>query len=259
MRVGRHQGTFLGTAWDFIDPIVQFTVYFVVIGILLGLSRTVENFPLYIFSALVTVQVFASGLTGTTTVFTRSRVLMRRLPVPPELLSAAQVGNALLTAGPAVLILLLASIGFGIAYGYRWHPETFLIAIGGVALLGLFTFGLGMLFAVADVFIRDTRKVVGVITMLSRWAVPVIYPWTLVPDKFGDGLVTTLYLANPVTIAVFGVREAFWFPTVEEGLPPIPLPSVVLGVSITLVVLIAGFLAQHRYRDRIVQRVRWTT
>ena len=123
----------------------------------------------------------------------------------------------------------------------------------------LFTFGLGMVFGVANVFIRDTSKVVGVITTLSRWAVPVIYPWTLVPEKFGDGLVTTLYLANPVTIAVFGVREAFWFPTVDEGLPPIPLESVVIGISLTLALLVWGFYLVHRYHDRIVQRLRWTT
>ena len=259
MRVGRNQGTFLGAVWDFIDPIVQFTVYFLVIGVLLGLSRRVENFPLYIFSGLVTVQLFNTGLSQSTTVFSRSRVMMRRVPIPPELLSASQIGNALLSTGPAVLILLIVSVGFGIANGYTWHPETFLMAIGGILLLVIFTFGLGMLFGVADVFIRDTRKVVSVITTLARWAVPVIYPWTLVPDRFGDGVITTLYLANPVTIAVFGVREAFWFPTVDEGLPPIPLPSVIIGVLLTIVVFVAGFLVLHSYRDRIVQRVRWTT
>ena len=258
-RLGRHQGTVLGATWDFIDPIVQFTVYFLVIGVLLGLSRSVENFPLYIFSGLITVQVFNTGLGQATTVFTRGRVLVRRVPVPLAMLTASRVGTALISTWPALLILLLASAGFGVVYGYNPEPRYIPIAIGGILLLVAFTFGLGLVFGVANVFIRDTRHVVGVITTLSRWAVPVIYPWTLVPEKFGDGLVTTLYLANPVTIAVFGIREAVWFPTVDEGLPPIPLPSVMIGIAMTIGVLALGFYLSWRYHDRVVQRLRWTT
>jgi ABC-2 type transport system permease protein len=258
-RYGRHQGTVLGSAWDFIDPVVQFTVYFVVIGVLLGLSRSVENFPLYIFSGLITVQVFNTGLSQATTVFTRGRVLVRRVPIPLAMLTASRVGTALISTWPALLILLLASVGFGIVSGYDPDPIYIPIAIGGVILLVLFTFGLGLVFGVANVFIRDTRHVVGVITTLSRWAVPVIYPWTLVPEKFGEGIVTTLYLANPVTIAVFGVREVFWHPTTDTGLPPIPLQSVVVGIALTLALLVLGFVLAHRYHDRIVQRLRWTT
>lgn len=258
-RLGRNQGTVLGAAWDFIDPVVQFTVYFLVIGVLLGLSRSVENFPLYIFSGLITVQLFNTGLTQATSVFTRGRVLVRRVPVPLTMLTASRVGTAVISTWPALLILVLASAGFGVVYGYTPEPRYIPIALAGVMLLVLFTFGLGMVFGVANVFIRDTSKVVGVITTLSRWAVPVIYPWTLVPEKFGDGLVTTLYLANPVTIAVFGVREAFWYPTVDEGLPPIPLKSVLIGISLTLALLVWGFYLVHRYHDRIVQRLRWTT
>lgn len=259
LRVGRYQGTVLGRVWDFIDPIVMFTVYFLVIGVLLGLSRSVENFPLYIFSGLVTVQLFNSSLTQSTTVLTRSRVLLRRVAMPPQLLTASQVWNSMLNIGPALLILLIASIGFGIVYGYNPHPETFLMALGGVVLLMAFVLGLGLVLGTADVFIRDTRHVVSVITTLTRWVSPVIYPWTLVPEKFGDGILTTLYLSNPVTIAIFGVREAFWFPTVETGLPPIPLPSVVIGVALTVGVLVLGFVLQAVYRDRIVQRLRWTS
>jgi ABC-2 type transport system permease protein len=258
-RLGRNRGTVLGAAWDFIDPVVQFTVYFLVIGVLLGLSRSVENFPLYIFSGLMTVQMFNAGLTQSTNVFTRSRILIRRVPLPLEVLAASRIGYALVSTWPALLILVLVSAGFGVVYGYTPHPEAFLYAIGGVLLLVVFTYGLGLVFGVANVFIRDTKRVVGVITTLSRWAVPVIYPWTLVPDRFGDGLISTLYLANPVTIAVFGIREAFWFPTVDEGLPPIPMLSVAIGVSVTVAAAVLGFVLVRRYHDRIVQRLRWTT
>jgi ABC-2 type transport system permease protein len=255
LRARRLQGTLLGRTWDYINPLVQFMVYFLVIGVLLGLSRTVENFPLYIFSGLIVVQFFNEGLTGASNSFTRARLLLRRAVFARELVPASHVVSRTIALGPPLAILLVACLALG------WRPDlpALLVAVAAMALLAVFTFGLGLIFAVATVFIRDTGQVVGIITTLARWATPVIYPWTLVPERFGDGWITTLYLANPVTIATFGMREAFWHPTVEEGLPPIPTASLGLGIALGVLVLVAGLLVVARYRFRVVQRLRWTT
>ena len=254
-RAARLRGTVLGRLWDYINPLTQFTVYFLVIGVLLGLNRRVENFPLYIFSGLVTVQFFNGGLSGVTVAFTRNRRLLRRAVFPRQVLAASVLVGELISLGPPLVVLLVACILLG------WSPDaaSLGVALGGMVVLALFTYGFGLVMGVANVFIRDTRQVVGVITTLARWATPVIYPWTLVPDRFGDGIITTLYLANPVTIAVFGMREAFWQPTVEEGLPPLPVPALVLGLMVTASMLALGVFLLWRYQDRIIQRLRWST
>ena len=142
-----------------------------------------------------------------------------------------------------------------------WRPyvASLLVALAGLALVIVFTAGLGLCFGVVNVFIRDTAQVVDVITTLARWATPVIYPWTAVQQQFGDGWITTLYLANPVTIGTFGVREAFWRPIVDDGLPPMPAVSVWIGVAITVSVVVLGFVLLRRYEQRMVQRLRWTS
>ncbi len=255
VRSKRLQGTVLGKAWDYINPLVQFSVYFLVIGKLLGLERSVPNFPLYIFTGLTTVQYFIGGLQSATASFEMNRRVIRAVQFPRELLPASRLLSEFVALGPPLIILVIVALLFG------WRPDILSlgVAVAGVLLMAVFTFGLGLLFGVANVFIRDTRQVVSVITTLARWAVPVIYPWTLVPDRFGDGLITTLYLANPVTIATFGVREAFWHPTVETPFPPIPIESVVVGIGITVAVVVLGFIVLRRYQWRMVQRLRWTT
>ena len=258
MRARRLRGTALGRLWDYINPIVQFTVYFLVIGELLGLRRRVPEFPMYIFSGLVTVQFFIGGLKAATDSFTRNRRIVRRAVFPRQILPAASLTNDLVALGPPGLILVAVSFMRG------WRPDlpSLGVAVLGLALMVCFTYGLGLIFGVANVFIRDTSQVVGVITTLARWGTPIIYPWTLVPDRFGDGLITTLYLANPVTIAVFGVREAFWqpLPDVPPGFfPPLPPESVVIGVGMTLGVIVLGLLLLRHYQFSMVQRLRWTT
>ena len=254
-RAARLRGTILGRLWDYINPLTQFTVYFLVIGVLLGLNRRVENFPLYIFSGLVTVQFFIGGLQGATVALTKNRRLLRRAVFPRQVLAASVIVGEVISLGPPMVVLLVACLFLG------WRPDApaLLVAVGGMVVLAMFTYGLGLAFGVANVFIRDTRQVVGVITTLARWATPVIYPWTLVPDRFGDGVITTLYLANPVTIAVFGMREAFWHPTVDEGLPPLPTSALVLGLVVTASTLALGVILMWRYQDRVVQRLRWST
>jgi ABC-2 type transport system permease protein len=257
-RAKRLQGTLLGRLWDYINPLTQFTVYFLVIGVLLGLNRTVPEFPMYIFSGLVVVQFFNGGLTSCTNSFTQERALVRRAVIPREMLPASRLAGELVSLGPPTLVLVVVSV----TQGWRLAPSTLWMAVAGLVLLAIFAYGLGMVAAVANVFIRDTRQVVGVATTLSRWGTPIIYPWTLVPERFGDGWITTLYLANPVTIAVFGMREAFWVPlpdVPDDFFPPIPMASLVISVVVSIGSLVLGAVLVQRYQHRIVQRLRWTT
>jgi ABC-2 type transport system permease protein len=257
-RAKRLQGTLLGRLWDYINPLTQFTVYFLVIGVLLGLNRRVPEFPMYIFSGLVVVQFFNAGFTACTNSFTYERMLVRRAVFARELLPASRVTDEIVSLGPPMAVLVVAAL----TQGWRLAPSTLWIAVAGMALLAVFTYGLGMVFAVGNVFIRDTSQVVGVITTFTRWGTPIIYPWTLVPDRFGDGLITTLYLANPVTIAVFGMREAFWVPLTDvedDFFPPLPTASLLIAVALAIGTLALGAWLVHRYQYRIVQRLRWTT
>jgi ABC-2 type transport system permease protein len=251
----RFRGTKLGVVWAYISPLVQFTVYFFVIGVLLGLNRRVEEFGIYIFSALVVVQLFNGGLTRTTSAFTSNRSLMRKVWLPREYLPLSRVWNDIVWLGPPLLVLLVVVVLRG------WRPDVpaLLVAAATLTLVGVFTAGLGLAFAVIHVFIRDMKQVVDVITTLTRWATPVIYPWTAVQDQFGDSWITTLYLSNPVTIGAFGMREAFWHPVVGVGLPPIPMVSVWIGIAVTAATVALGFVLLRRYEQRMVQRLRWTS
>lgn len=254
-RSNRFKGAKLGAVWAYVSPLVQFSVYFFVIGLLLGLNRSLELFGVYIFSGLVVVQLFNSGLTRCTTAFTSSRTLMRKVWFPREFLPMSRIWNDIIWLGPPLLVLVAVVLVFD----WRPDPVALGIAAAGIALVALFAAGLGLVFGVINVFIRDMQQVVDVITTLARWATPVIYPWTAVQDQFGDGLVTTLYMANPVTIGVFAVREAFWDPIVAAGLPPLPQNSLWIGIAITGATIALGFVLLRRYEQRMVQRLRWTS
>ena len=54
----RYQGSLLGLLWSYVQPLVRFCMYFFVIGLVLGLHKTVPNFAIHMFAALVGVHFF---------------------------------------------------------------------------------------------------------------------------------------------------------------------------------------------------------
>ena len=62
----RYQGSLLGMGWSYIQPLTRFFVYLVIIGVVLGLNRSVPNFPVHIVAGLVMVTYFNETFSSTT-------------------------------------------------------------------------------------------------------------------------------------------------------------------------------------------------
>ena len=85
-------------------------------------------------------------------------------------------------------------------------------------IVAIFALGLGLIFATLNVFFRDAENFVDLILMVSTWASPVLYPFTMVQDKLPQW-VYYLYFANPLTVAVELFHYGFWFATTELPQP----------------------------------------
>ena len=70
---------------------------------------------------------------------------------------------------------------------------------------------LALLFSAANVFFRDFASVVHILTNFVRFGVPMIYPYTLVEERFGA--FADYYLLNPIADAVLLIQRAFWVGT----------------------------------------------
>src|SRR5690606_8582768 len=57
----RYRNSVLGWFWSYVRPTVQFLVYYLVVGQVLGLQKRVEDFPLYLFSGIVVVNLFSEA------------------------------------------------------------------------------------------------------------------------------------------------------------------------------------------------------
>src|SRR5690606_33989753 len=63
----RYRNSILGWVWSYVKPAAQFIIYFFVMGIIMKLNKGIDNFPVYLFSGIVVVNLFNEAFSNATT------------------------------------------------------------------------------------------------------------------------------------------------------------------------------------------------
>ena len=201
----RYQGTVLGMLWSYVQPAVLFAMYYFVLGEIVGLGDRVELFAIHVFSAMVFVNYFTETFSAGTRSIVRNKAIVQKMAMPREMFPVASMIVSAYHTIPQIMILTGACIYVG------WSPdgEGFLAGLLGFAIVAVIGTALALLFSAANVFFRDFSNVVQTLTNFIRFGVPMVYPFTLVPERFGEAFVE-VYLANPIAEAVLLIQRCFW-------------------------------------------------
>lgn len=255
----RYRGSVLGLLWSYVKPGVQFIVFYVALGVFLGLERSARNpdglanYAVYLFSGIVLINFFSEALGNAARSIVMNGNLIKKIYLPRELFPVASVWVSAVHFFPQLVVLVAACLFAG------WHPDAFqlLAAVAGFVIVALLATGLGLLFGAANVYFRDAENLVDMLLMVATWASPVMYAWTMVQAQLGS-VAFSIYQANPVTIGVELFHYAFWFPTTDgsAAMPP-NLFSLWLPVGLVVALLILGLgqLTFRRLEGRFAQEL----
>lgn len=254
----RYRNSALGWVWSYVKPLIQFFIYFAVMGVIFGMDRGLDNYPLYLFSGFITVQFFNEAFGNATTSIIANRALVQKIYLPRELFPISAIVGAFIHFLPQLAILLVVALIYG------WIPG--IVHLGAVVLglliVALAAFGLGLLFAGLNVRLRDVENFAEVIRQLATWASPVLYTWQLIQQHFGD-VVLYIYMCNPITVAVELMHYGFWVPTVEPasadntkgwvGFDPHFGAHIGIAILIGIVLIVIGQLTFRRTERTFAQ------
>ncbi|WP_104108024.1 ABC transporter permease [Nocardioides sp. 616] len=253
----RYQGTALGWAWSYLQPAVRFLMFYFVFQIMIGRGAGVENFAIHLFAGMVIVHFFTETFGGGTQSLVQNRSLITKLAMPKELFPVARMLVSLWHTGPMLVILLVACVFAG------WRPDPVgllagLLGFGIVLVLGL---ALALIFSVANVFFRDFSKVVQTLNQFVTFSVPMMYPFTMVQDRFGAAG-AEIYLYNPMAEAVLLIQRCFWSGTTSEPgattvihMPPDLWSRGLIMLALSFVLLIVAQLTFTRLEKRVPERL----
>jgi ABC-2 type transport system permease protein len=252
----RYQGSFLGLLWSYINPLSQFFIYYVVMGVLFGLHKDVENFAIHMFCGIIIVHFFNETFNAGTRSIVRNKALVQKMAMPREMFPVASMLVSGYHVVPQIIIMVIVCALLG------WTPTVVGIAALITALIIIATVGTAMalLFSAANVFFRDVGNVAAILTNFVRFGVPMIYPYTMVEDRFGQ--FAQFYLFNPIADAVLLFQQAFWVgttknPTLTEAnhLPENLWAFSGLAVVVGVILLVIGQMVFSRLENKIPERL----
>jgi len=219
----RYKNSFLGYLWSLLHPLAFALIFFAVFKVIMRIGM--KNYTLFLIAGLFPWQWFSTSVNAAATVFIGNASIVKKLNFPRNVIPLALVAQDMLH-----FILAIPVLVFFMAV-YKKYPS--LSWVYGLPVLlfiqFLMTYGASLVVASANVFFRDIERLITIFTMLLFYCTPIIYPETMVPEKY-RGLVNL----NPLTPLMVSWRELFIKGTIN------PL-SIALGLVYAVVIYAIGY------------------
>jgi len=195
----RYQDTVFGFLWSLIRPLLQGAVLYVVLSKFIRID--VEDYGLVLLVGLFPWTWFQTSLTIAVASFASNGALIKKVYFPRFVLPLSTVmNNGVQYAVSIPVLFVLLAIG-GYTPDWTWIIGIpYLLAVQAVLIMGLVLF-----IASLDVYFRDLEHLTDVfVGLIWFYLTPVIYPLSIVPDKYHDWM-----LLNPMTALIEGWRDLF--------------------------------------------------
>lgn len=178
----KYRNSLLGAAWNVLNPLAMIIVYTLIFSQIMRAKLpgvdTAFAYSIYLCAGVITWGLFAEIVGRGQNVFLENANLLKKLSFPRLCLPVTVVANAGLNF----------SIIFGLFTAFLMLSGTFpglpfLAIFPLLALLVLFSIGLGITLGVLNVFFRDVGQVFGIFLTFWFWLTPIVYPISILPEK----------------------------------------------------------------------------
>ena len=195
----RYQGSVLGYLWALLRPLMMFAILYVVFAQVLRFGSDIPNYPIYLLCGTTFWSFFSECTSqGIQSIVGRGD-LLRKISFPKYIV----VVSATLTAVINMLINLLVVIIFALISGITPSPY-WLLVIPALFELYLLSLGVALLLGAINVRYRDITSIWDVVSQALFYAVPIIYPISLVAEN--SITAAKIILLNPISQAIQDIR-----------------------------------------------------
>jgi lipopolysaccharide transport system permease protein len=200
---GRFKGSYLGMLWSWLIPLLMLLVYTFVFSVIFKArwgttgSGSRAEFALTLFAGLTLFNFFSEVINKSPALVLSNPNYVKKVVFPLDTLCIAAIGEGLFQALVSLCILFLGNLVF-------LHTLPWTIVMLPVVLIPaiLLILGLSWFLASLGVFVRDVAAGIGVVTMMLFFMTPILYPVSMVPERF-----RFLLKLNPLAVLVESCRR----------------------------------------------------
>jgi lipopolysaccharide transport system permease protein len=234
--LSRYRGSFGGSLWTFLNPLLLMTTYFFLFGVVLqqrfagDASRS--GYVLYFLAGMLPWLAFSEAVGRSATIMLEYRSFVKKLVFPLETLPVN-----LVIAGAVTEAIGLVIFTIGVLAARHTIPVTVLWLPLLVIPQLLLTAGLSWFLAALGVFLRDIGQIIGLLLTLWFFLTPICYP-----ESQLHGAALRILSFNPMFVLVRGYRAVFL-----ENRAPDAMPLIALWIA-AVAAAILGHAWFHRLR-----------
>ncbi|MBQ2928159.1 MAG: ABC transporter permease [Oscillospiraceae bacterium] len=231
----KYRRSFLGYLWSVLNPLLTMIVMTIVFSTMF--SRSIENFPVYLFCGQLLFNYMSNSTHQATASISANSALLKKTYVPKYMFTLARITSGLVdlffSLGALVIVMLVTR-----------SRVTWYVLLFPFVLIQLYVFcvGLGLFLAQANVFFKDTQFIYNAVTTAWLYLTPIFYPLEALSDK----LVWFIKHCNPMYFYIGQFRDLIYY-----GRMPGPV-IILAGCGAALAMLAIGMLSFMRSKDRFI-------
>ena len=206
--------TALGAGWAVLQPLLTMLIFTVIFGRLAKIPSDGVPYSVFTLAALIPWMYFSNAFSAASSSLVSSSNLITKVYFPRLIIPVVAVLSGLVNFAVSCVVLAIMMAW------YRVTPSVLAIPmIPALLLLTILTAtGVGCWLAAIYIQYRDVRHIVPFIVQIWMYISPVVYPMSLVPERY-----RTLYALNPMA----GIIQTFRVVLLRTG----EIPWGTLGIS----------------------------
>lgn len=233
----KYTSSVLGLFWVIINPLLMVMAITFVFTTVFG--TTIKGFEFFVLAAILPWMFFSGALSEATPSLLSQKSVLHQFSLPKEILPLSSVLSCFMS------FLLSWCIIYPV-FLFR-NPRILAVSpLLAVLLLltCLFTCGIGLLFSVINIVLRDLEHLLGILLMFWFWVTPVFYSLEMIPGRF-----LWFFNLNPMSAFIFCYREIIFY-----GRAPAAAAFLAV-IGWTFLSLFIGLLVSVRLESRVLKRI----
>lgn len=243
----KYRNSWLGIFWSFLQPLLNMIVLSVVFGGMFGKkSPEIVCYPVFLFTGRLLFSFFTSATKQAMCSFRVNQAIIKKVYVPKYMYPLSSIFSNFVNFAISLLCLIsvwiffkLTGISGGSGLSITWHA---LLCFVPMALLLIFSTGVGLILSVVAVYFRDVEYIWDVLTQLLFYMVPILYPLSQIKT---DWIVSVIKI-NPLYPMIELFRQCVLSGEMMDW------KMLLYAFAISVVTLVIGILFFNKKSDDII-------
>lgn len=232
----RYKRSVLGIAWTMLNPLGMMIVLSIVFSQVFRMN--IPGYPAYVLSGLIVWTFFSQTSSSAINALVWGGDLLQRIYIPRSTFAISAIGTGLVN----LLLSLVPLVGVMLVIGIPLHWTIFLAPIA-MALLGLFSLGVGLLISTIGIYFADVVEMYAIVIMAWMYLTPIIYSLELLPENLQRWL-----MLNPMVHLVELFRSLVFYGTMPS------LETWLVAIGIAFGMFLIGWLIFTGKSDEFAYR-----